>query len=342
MTFDKAVAEVAPRLVRFLTGPRDLVPCFVVSIALSACGGTLDAGWDEPRGPLPVDHRNPIILCNDGSRDNWQGEYAMLLASTGGVTLAGIVIGQAWPWTDLEENTAGWRLMVATARESGLRNIPDLVVSDSPALVRPSDGNIEATVPNRSEGARHIVELSSRFARPFRPLVVVTGGRLTDVADAYLMDRTLPQRVVVVSSLGVAITDGAEMGVPNGQLDIWADIIVAQQFRYVQVSTYYDATADVPEALLAQLPTNAFTSWIRSKQADIENAYDQVGLQAVTIPSIVSSVTRVTQRDTNADGIPLLTNDPSGADWLVTKTNSALATARFWEMLLDPDTFRAP
>jgi hypothetical protein len=90
----------------------------------------------------------------------------------------------------------------------------------------------------------------------------VTGGRLTDIADAYLMDHTLPERVVVVASLGATTLGGAEMGVPNGELDTWADIIVAQKFRYVQVSTYYDSATDVPASLVSQLPTNPFTSWI--------------------------------------------------------------------------------
>jgi hypothetical protein len=306
---------------------------------LTACGGTLDAGWDEPRGPLPIDDRNPVVLWNDGSRDNWQGEYALLLASRGEIALAGIVIGESWPWTSLDDNTTGWKQMVAAARDSGLRDIPDPVTSESSALERPSDEDIDSTEPNQSEGARVILELAEQLGTSFRPLVVVTGGRLTDVADAYLMDHTLPDRVVVVSSLGAPNADGAEMGVPNGQLDTWADIIVARRFRYVQVSTYYDPAADVPDSLLSQLPENPFTAWIESKQPDIENAFDQVGIQAVAIPSVVSSVTRVTQRDTNADGIPLLTTDPDGEDWLVSQTNSALATARFWEMLLDPTTF---
>jgi hypothetical protein len=156
------------------------------------------------------------------------------------------------------------------------------------------------------------------------------------------MDPTLPERVVVVSSLGLPNASGAEMGLPNGQLDTWADIIVAQQFRYVQVSTYYASASDVPESLLSQLPTNAFTSWIQAKLPDIEYAYDQVGLQVVAIPSVISAMTRVIQRDTNSDGIPILTSDPSGSDWLVTATDSAPATERFQEMLLDPVMFGPP
>jgi hypothetical protein len=86
---------------------------------MAACGGKLDAGWDEPKGMLPVDDRNPIVLCNDGYYDNWQGEYAMLLSSTGGPRLAGIVISDSWPWPELDENMAGWRQMVDAAREGG-------------------------------------------------------------------------------------------------------------------------------------------------------------------------------------------------------------------------------
>lgn len=318
---------------------RRIGPYLVFSLAVLACGGKLNAGSDEPHGVIPVDERNPVVLCNDGWSDNWQGEYAMLFASTGGLTLAGIVISDGWPWTSLDDNIAGWRNMIAAARDSGLDNIPDPIASTGPALVRPDDGNIDSTTPNRSEGALRIIDTAARVALPFRPLVVVTGGRPTDVADAYLMDHTLPERVVVVAALGSPNTNGATMGVPNGLLDTWADIIVAQKFRFIQVSVYYDKAADVPSSLLSQLPKNAFTAWIEAKQPNVENAYDQVGIQAVAMPSVIVNETRVLQQGVDADNYPLLINNPDGPDWLISQTNSALATARFWQMLLDPNTF---
>jgi hypothetical protein len=314
-------------------------PFVYLSLATSACGGRLDAGWDEPRGVLPVDERNPILLCNDGYSDNWEGEYAILFASTGSASLVGIVVNDGWPWTNIDDNMSGWRQMVDAARDSGLRNIPDPLASPSSTLVRPSDEDVDSTTPNESDGARFIIEASYQWSQPFRPLVVVTGGRLTDVADAYLMDHTLPERIVVVSSLGAANTDGAEMGVPNGELDTWANIIVAQKFRYVQVSAYYDQSLDVPSSLLAQLPTNAFTSWINTKQPDIKNAYDQVGLLVVVLPAVVSSVTPVVQQGTSSNNMPLLVRDSDGPDLLVTQVSGALAAARFGEMLLAPATF---
>jgi hypothetical protein len=311
-----------------------------LALAMVACGGTLDAGWDEPRGALPVDARNPIVLCNDGAYDDWQGEYAMLFAGTGGPTLAGIVINDGWPWTNLDENIAGWQQMVTAARDSGLRGIPDPVTSTGPSLVRPSDGNLDSTTPNQSTGAKFIIDASNRWSQPFRPLVVVTGGRLTDVADAYLMDHTLPDRIVVVSSLGGANDNGGEMGVPNGELDTWADIIVARRFRYVQVSSYYDAATDVPATLIPQLPANAFASWIESKQSGVAYAYDQVGYQVVAMPEIVATVDKVVQQGETEENMPLLVRDPNGPDLLVSNMSHALATARFWELLLDPATFQ--
>jgi hypothetical protein len=308
-----------------------------------ACGGTLDAGGDEPKGQLPVDDRNAIVICNDGPEDNWQGEYAMLFANTSGPSLAGIVINTGGIWRDLDENLAGWQQMVSAAREAGLRNIPDPVASEGPPLERPSGGNIESTVPNSSEGARFIVETSQQLAQPFRPLVVVTGGRLTDVADAYLMDSTLPDRVVVVSALGSVTSDGGEMGVANGELDTWADIIVAQKFRYVQVSAFYEQMDDVPSSLLPELPVNAFTAWLEAKQPDVWGdvlvAADQVGVLAVAVPEFVSDVTTVVQDGENSDGLPLLSGDPSGQIQLVTEVDGAVAAARFQEMLTSPATF---
>jgi hypothetical protein len=323
---------------------RAVRPCVLLSLTMAACGGRLDAGWDEPKGLLPVDDRNPILLCNDGPNDNWQGEYAMLVASTGGPPLAGIIINDSSPWPNLDENMAGWEQMVAAARESGLRNIPDPLRSTGPLLVRPSDGNIDSTAPNRSEGARFIIDASKRHSQPYRPLVVVTGGRLTDVADAYLMDHTLPDRMVVVSSLGTTTAEGGEMGRPNGEMDTWADIIVAQKFRYIQVSAFYDQKTDVPSSLLPQLPSNAFTSWIAAKQPNVWEAWvavDQVGVVAVAIPSFVSSVARVVQQGVGSSDVPALSNDPSGPVWLVTQVSGAIASAHFWEMLLDPATFRS-
>lgn len=309
------------------------------------CGGTLDAGADVPHGPLPVDERNPVIVNNDGPRDNWQGEYALLLSSARRLQLAGIVINDSTAWPDLGANASGWSDLVAAARASGMRDVPDPLASDAPRLTPPASGDIDQTTPNASAGARFIVDQSLRLARPSRPVVVATGGRLTEVADAYLLDPTLPDRVVVVSSLGTISASGAGMGPPNGEMDPWADTIVVNRFRYVQVSAYYDQTADVPPEQVSALPANAFGSWMANKQSSIFGiavAADQVTIAAIALPGFVREVARMAQSGTertSAGNTPALGPDPAGPVWVVTQSDGSVPTSALWELLRDPELF---
>jgi len=326
----------------FFAGARRLALCPIVAVG---CGGTLDAGVDVPHGLLPVDERNPVILNNDGPSDNWQGEYAVLLASAQRLALAAIVINTGGSWSNLDSNMAGWNHLVAAARASGMRNVPDPLASVGPSLTRPDNGDIDATTPNRSIGAQFIVDASLRLAKTYRPLVVATGGRLTDVADAYLLDHTLPDRVVVVSSLGTVSRDGARMGNPNGEMDPWADTIVVNRFRYVQVSAYYDQTADVPADQVAALPSNPFGAWMTDKRPSILNlnvAADQVSIAAVAIPGFVLDVARLEQsgtEPTSSGDRPILGPAPNGKAWLVTQSDGSMMGATLWDLLRDPAVF---
>jgi hypothetical protein len=321
-----------------------------VALALAflamSCMESRDLGSTVPHGRLPVDERNPILLVNDGPDDNWQGEYAILLANTGGPALAGIVVGTGPNWPDIDANVAGWRGLIAAARASGLGALPDPTASIGPALVRPASGQIDDTSPNRSEGARLIVETSAHLSLSYRPLVVATGGRLTDVADAYLVDPTVAERVVVVASLGTTTTSGGAMAAPNGEMDPWADAIVTARFRFVQVSAFYDQLTDVPDSRLSDLPSNALGEWIAAKQPkiwDLPEAADQVAVVATGVPTFATAVERVSAGaliGAGATAGPDLLTDPNGAAWLVTASKGAEATGRFWKALLDPITYR--
>ena len=294
---------------------------------------------------MPVDERNAVIVANDSATDNWTGEYAMLLANSGGPPLAGIIVSPSPYWPDLAANVAVWNDMVTAARASGLRNIPDATPSAGDALVRPADGAIESTAPNRSAGAKLILDQSAQLGRPWRPLVVVTGSRLTDVADAYLMDRTVADRVVVVSALGGAAGSGSVMGWPNGELDPWADWIVGQRFRYIQVNGYYDQLGDVSTAQAATLPANPFGSWMAAKIStvlQIPQSSDQIGVLAVGLPAFVTAVSRaVVDASAAFDTMtgPPLVGQTDGSAWVVPSCDSAMAADRLWKMLRDPGTF---
>lgn len=320
------------------------VTALVVAVAGISCMETRDLGSTVPRGQLPVDERNPIVLLNDNAFDNWQGEYAILFASGGGPSLVAIIVNTSGPWPDISANIAGWRAMVAAARGGGLGNVPDPIASIGPPLARPADGQLASTTPNRSEGARAILEAAARLSLPYRPLVVATGGRLTDVADAYLMDPTITERVVVVSSLGTTTPSGGAMGAPNGEMDPWADAIVTARYRFVQVSAFYDQLSDVPASRVPDLPASSFGDWIAAKAPkiwDLPQAADQVAVMAVGTPTFAVAVKRVSVAAPVARGAttgPDLVEDPNGPGWLVTQSASAAALQRFWQVLGGPAT----
>jgi hypothetical protein len=314
-------------------------------VAVAACGGTLDAGRDVPHGILPVDERNPVILHNDGWTDNWFGEYAILLAASGGPPLAGIVAVSSDYWPDANFNGARARGLVDAARASGLRGIPDVTTSAPTRLVRPANGQIESTVANGSAGAELIVNVSRRLGLPSRPVVVLAAAPLTDIAEAYFMDPSVVDRVVIVAALGWNVGDHANMSGPNGDLDPWAAWIVAQRFRYVQVSTWYDQTGDVPAADLPSLPRNPLGMFMTNKHPeifDVLSASDQLIAMAVALPTFALTIQRaapdVAAGFPGNEGPPLRPSD-NGDDWFVTEVAAPLARARLWQMLLDPQTF---
>ncbi len=323
----------------FRTSPRFWRVAALALFGTGCAEKTLDAGFDVPHGLLPVDERNPILLSNDGV-GNWYGLDAVLSANSGGPALAGIAVNTSSYATDLDDNLAAWGELVTAARASGLTGIPEPVGSVGAPLVRPSDGDVDSTEPNDSAGARLIVEASSRLSLPYRPLVVVAGGRLTDGAHAYLLDHGVSDRVVVVAALGSGSSRGGSMTAPNGELDPWADWIVTQHFRYVQVSAYYDSTLDLPAAELANLPKNPLSDYVAAELpniTDVPGQADQVAVLAVAWPKFVVGVQDVEQDPAASfvamTGPELVPRESEGRAWLVTDIEPAAAGARLQQML---------
>jgi hypothetical protein len=313
-------------------------------LLLGGCTETLDAGFNR-RGPLPVDQTNPVILYQDDWSGDWLGEYAVLLASHGGPPLADIIINASKTWGDLGINTSGWKDLVKAARDSGLQNVPEVTSSAGAALKMPANGQIDSTAANNSLGAQHIRDVSRTLSQPDLPVVVVSGTSLTDVADAYLIDHSVVDRVVVVAALGGYNAPNGSMNAPNGDMDPWADWIVAQKFRYIQVSAYYDQTADVTMTDLPSLPKNPLGDRFATKLPNIiaiPQAADQVALLAMGLPGFTVSAVQLSP-DTSGgfDGTqgPPLVPDPNGNDWVVTEIAAPLAKSSLWQMLLDPQTF---
>ena len=311
---------------------------------LSACGGTLDAGSDRSSNDgldwgdgFPVDATNPVILSNDGPIDNWQGEYAVLLTTTG-LDLRGVVINDSGVWPDLGYNIDGWQSLWDAAAASGVQGLPELTSSGSPPLVQPSSGEIDDTVPNGSPGAELIIQEAMSLGAGDRPLAVVAGGRLTDVADAYLLEPEIAERIVVVAALGEQQGDEVVLGIPNGELVAWANVVVVERLVFALVTARYDQKSSVTSERLSELPENPFGAWISGKYEDIwwAIAADQVAVLAGALPGFAQQIDRASVSGTTTldfGDTPTLAIDENGSGWVVTAVDGELATRTFWDLL---------
>jgi len=297
-----------------------------------------------PHGLLPVDERNPVILYQDDWSGDWLGEYAVLLANHGGPPLAGIVINTSPFWMDLEANAAGWTNLLNAARAAGLKNLPEVTPSAGGPLMHPADGQIESTAWNDSAGAEQMVKLSQKLSTRTRPLVIVATTSLTDLANAYFLDRTIVDRVVVVFAAGSYQAPNGIMNRPNGDMDPWADWIVTQRYQFVHVGTWYDQTADIPDARLPDLPKDPFGAWIMNKQPqiiDITTAADQVALLSFGLPHFTKSVVRaapdLSAPYSSTQG-PNIVPTPNGNGYLVTEIAAPLASSWLWGVFSGTDS----
>lgn len=220
---------------------------------------------------MPYDRRNPVIYDNDAAIDVYTDDYLMALASAGDIKLIGMITSTSIaPFNrhsmeaDFERTATVRAESVKLARVSGLKNIPDPIHGTKGHLQPPPSGKIEDTRPIDSEGSRLIVR-EARKASSAKPLVLVMGGPLTAAADAYLLDNSIADKIIV-AWLGGRSND---MGGYNAWADPWAAFIVLRKLRLVQFSeeNMCERSAPyVPKSRLTELPDTPLREWMIQKQ----------------------------------------------------------------------------
>ena len=105
---------------------------------------------------------NPIIYDNDWWFDVFDNNYLWAQASLGEANLRGNIVSRdMWDWQKgyhykMEDCLKDARKALKLARDSGLKNIPDLTCGSDRVLIRPQSGRIEDTVSYPSDGSRLI------------------------------------------------------------------------------------------------------------------------------------------------------------------------------------------
>lgn len=315
---------------------------------------------------LPYDSTNPIIYDNDDTVDVYTDDYLMAMASAGDISLVGMITTSSVvpynkyvPSDYYEQMVADRAEGVAHAKDSGFRNIPDTVRGVKGHLRRPSSGKIDDSTAIGSKGSRLIVD-EARKATSEKPLVIVAGGPLTTVADAYLLDGSIADKLIV-AWLGGRANDMADY---NGWADPWAAYIVLERLKliqfpvasvqsawknylimilqkvsFIQIST--DATPYIPKSRLATLPDTSLRKWMMDKEHpfnDLPGMIDADGPPAISVVRgdyvLKAKKVSFSHWSTFDDHkVSVLKQDPNGQAMVVGMARKDVATHEWWRAL---------
>ncbi len=216
-----------------------LLPLVFVIVAMLSCPDSARGRGVEFRTTREgliiegVSSSCPMIYENDWWFDTPDKNYLWAKATLGQADLRGnIVTRDMWDWQKgylykLEQGMKDARKSIAIARRSGLKNIPDPVPGADRVFKRPKSGKIEDTAIIENAGSRLIVA-EAKKATPQKPLLVLVGGPLNTVANAYLMDPSIADRMIVFMT---------DLRGYNGK-DPWANYIVATRCKLVNYGAH--------------------------------------------------------------------------------------------------------
>lgn len=296
--------------------------------ALALDGGGAEMALLADENTVFFGPQNPVIYLNDRPSDVYVDGYLLALASNREIELRGLISAGAYaapvaPPSAVELERKAW---VEAARKVGFRGLPDpLVGVEGQTLTRPSSGQIADTTRLGSAGTDLIVR-EARMATPERPLLIVCGGSITTLADAYLSDPSIAERVVVSWVAGYS---SAEVNDYNGLSDRWATEIVLRKFRTFLFPVERDLPATPKARMTAEFPDNELRKLLLTGGNFREDA-DGDGAAAIAI-MLHRYVRRYLRR--SIDSGVSLKGDPNGNIWIMAEGDSEAAGNEFFRAL---------
>jgi inosine-uridine nucleoside N-ribohydrolase len=290
---------------------------------------------------LPFDRTCPIFHDNDDHRDVYTEEYLMALAHLGEIKLVGLTTTYAPNAREYDLFVKGRAEIVTTARASGLKNVPEAMPGTGGKLTRPASNKPEDTQPLKLAASQALIA-EARKCTPEKPLVFLTGGQLTVVADAWLQAPDIADRVVVTGLFGAPGRDY------NASLDSWAWTIVMTKFRVFAVpfgdsknrGTVFLKSAEVPkERIRAELPQSVpFFAWMLEKHhpsngGPEEHDYDGQAAIAQMKPEYITQVRRWRPDGIHPNGDAKLVADDNGPVIEAVDADQSISTAEFWRTM---------
>ena len=336
--------------------PRKSAPHFKIAsetAAIVTSLGTLLMSACEASSPSSADvngseaHAPRVIYDNDEVIDVYTDDYVMALAGAGRIELIGMVTSSTTEpfnrWVsqeDLRRMREDRATGIAAARAIGITGIPDPVGGPDRHLVPPESGHIGDTEPIGSVGSRLVVETAATLPAG-AVLHLVMGGPLTLAADAFLVEPSIADRVVV-HWLGGRQDDMADY---NGWADPWAAHIVLQRLKLIQYPAWQlgkRGAPSVPKRRLENLPDTPWSSWMVSKQHPTNPLPDERDADAPPAIGLVRPDYVIAQKRVSFGGWsegtgsspPLLREDPEGSAVVVLGGDRDAATEEWWRTIL--------
>jgi hypothetical protein len=203
---------------------------------------------------LGLDTTNPVLFDNEKWDNGPDDEYLWAKASSGSLNLRGTIVTRDFHnRTLLGDQMRKARQELWEARAAGLSNLPELTAGATSMLAWPSNGILDSITPIHSAGSDLIVAEANR-ATPDKPLLVVVGGPLTTVAEAWLTDHTIATRMIVVGIFSYKLH--AE--------DTVANYLVARKCRFLQWGREYVWSGAPDTSLINSIPPSLMGERIRT------------------------------------------------------------------------------
>ncbi len=289
---------------------------------------------------LPYGRNNPVIYVNDGNWDVYTQEYLMALARNGEINLRGMIASGAnhpnWTGTPYSWSHNGTQdqELVNAAKQSGW-NIADMVRGTERNLVKPSSGVISATASIGSPGTTLILN-EARAASAATPLLIICGGPITNIVDAWLLDNSIADKIVVAWLAYSPVNQWGPEGSPdaNVEMDTWAATIALQKLKLVIFPVNRDEPYTPKSRMYNELADNPLRAKMVAKTPYTPD-YDADGQPAVSIMvgnTYVATAKRVAYNPngTGGFGAPLLRDDAAGPHLYMLDGNQQAGSDEWW------------
>jgi len=201
-----------------------------------------------------LDSTNPVIFDNEKWDNGPDNEYVWSKASAGSLNLRGAIVTRDFHYgSAMDAQLRKARQELWEARAAGFINLPDMIPGATAKLSWPDSGYLENIVPAPSAGSELIVA-EARKATPEKPLLVVVGGPLTTVANAWLTDPSIAPRMIVAGIYTYSMQ-------PE---DTVANYLVARKCRFVQWGRGYVWGGQADTSQIRSIPSTLMGERLRN------------------------------------------------------------------------------